>query len=112
MRRERWKRSKERGILPHAEASLHNKGKWRGGNRTLLEVRCARITVHMWGKDEYRQRGEESGLARDTGEGRGGRESDGEGKRGGRSAEREHRKVITQIQLTSDCCSIAVILHS
>lgn len=30
MRRERWKRSQERGILPHAEASLHNKGKWRG----------------------------------------------------------------------------------
>lgn len=54
MRREQWKRSKERGILPHAEASLHNKGKWRGGNRKLLEVRCARITVHTWGKDEYR----------------------------------------------------------
>ena len=38
----------------------------------------------------------------------GGREKDRER----HSAEREHRKVITQIQLTSDCCSIAVILYS
>lgn len=30
----------------------------------------------------------------------------------GHSAEREHRKVITQIQLVSDCCSFAVILYS
>lgn len=35
-----------------------------------------------------------------------------EGKWERQSAEREHRKVITQIQLTSDCCSIAVILYS
>lgn len=54
MRRERRKRSKERGILPHPEAPLHNKGKWRGGNLTLLEVRRATITVHTWGKDEHR----------------------------------------------------------
>lgn len=42
----------------------------------------------------------------------GGREKDGEGKWERHSAEREHRKVITQIQLTSDCCSIAVKLYS
>lgn len=42
----------------------------------------------------------------------GGREKDGEGELERHSAEREHRKVITQIQLTSDCCSIAVIVYS
>lgn len=35
-----------------------------------------------------------------------------EGKQERHSTEQEHRKVITQIQLTSDCCSIAVILFS
>lgn len=72
------------------------------------------------GKGDYRQWGEESGLVRDPGrmrrvtegEKKGGREKDREGKREGHSAEREHRTVITQIQLTPDCCSIAVILHS
>lgn len=58
----------ERGILPHAVASVNNRGRVQGGAGGLREARRAtRITVHTWEKKCAGSQREESGLVRDTG---------------------------------------------
>ena len=77
----------ERGILPHAVASVNNRGRVQGGAGGLREVRRAtRITVHTWEKKCAGGRREKGGVVGDRGRiriGGGGGERGGEGGGGG-----------------------------